>query len=474
MKKSADPDELFAEHIIYSHPSIITHLKLLFNIMLKHSYVPKRFTSGIIIPIVKDKRGDLTDTSNYRPITLSSVISKIFEYFLLNKFSSYLTSDILQFGYKPSTGCNNAIFLLRRVIQHFNENSSNVYMASLDASKAFDRVNHFKLFSILMQRGLPKYFILVLFNWYSRLTVNVRWNNSFSESLNVLSGVRQGGVLSGLLFNVYVNDILTTLRHKDLGCHLRNMFIGALMYADDLILMSASVVDLQSMLDICHSVGCVLGIKFNSSKSKCILIGPNLTIHPSDLLIGNSKIPWVNELNYLGITLTASKSFHIDLTLIRKKFFISVNSILSKCTFTNDMVKLRLLESQCLPILLYATESLKLPISQISELNACWNSVYRKIFGFHKWESVRSLIHMLGRLDLIHIINLRSLSFIKRITDSPHISECTKYYLNNVYNISGECISLFRTYNCDIGMSISKISYMINNDFSLSCDDSNH
>ena len=81
---------------------------------------------------------------------------------------------------------------------------------------------------------------------------------------------------------------------------------------------------------------------------------------------------------------------------------------------------------------------------------------------------------MLGRLDLIHIINLRSLSFIKRITDSPHISECTKYYLNNVYNISGECISLFRTYNCDIGMSISKISYMINNDFSLSCDDSNH
>ena len=186
--------------------------------MLSHSYVPKSFTKGIIIPIIKDKRGDVTATSNYRPITISSVVSKIFEYFLLNKFSSFWSSDILQFGYKPATGCTNAIFLLRRVIQHFNDRSSNVYIASLDACKAFDRVNNFKLFSTLLQEGLPKYFILILYNWYSRLTINVKWNGSFSSSLKVLSGVRQGGILSGIFFNLYVNDILTSLRRKDLGC----------------------------------------------------------------------------------------------------------------------------------------------------------------------------------------------------------------------------------------------------------------
>src|SRR5206468_4316911 len=149
--QATDPDGLSSEHIVNSHPCILTHLKFLFTGILNHTYVPKSFTSGIITPIVKDKRGDLTSTSNYRPITINSIISKIFEYLLLNKFQSSFTSDSLQFGYKPSTGCPNAIFLLRRVIQHFNDRSSNVYIASLDACRAFDRVNHFKLFSILIK-----------------------------------------------------------------------------------------------------------------------------------------------------------------------------------------------------------------------------------------------------------------------------------------------------------------------------------
>jgi hypothetical protein len=60
----------------------------LFTMMLKHSYVPESFTSGVIIPIVKDKRGDLTSTQNYRPITLTSIISKIFELFTHQIFFS--------------------------------------------------------------------------------------------------------------------------------------------------------------------------------------------------------------------------------------------------------------------------------------------------------------------------------------------------------------------------------------------------
>jgi len=134
LNKAVDMDELVGEHLFYSHPSILLHLKNLFNIMMSHSYVPHSFTVGIITPIVKDARGDLSSPTNYRPITISSVISKVFEYLILNRFSQLFSSDMLQFGYKPSMGCPNAIFLLRRVIQHFNDNSSNVYMASIDAS----------------------------------------------------------------------------------------------------------------------------------------------------------------------------------------------------------------------------------------------------------------------------------------------------------------------------------------------------
>ena len=101
--------------------------------------------------------------------------------------------------------------------------------------------------------------------------------------LYVKSGVRQGGTLSPLLFNIYVNSLLDSLRSSDLGCHLRGKFIGCIMYADDLLLLSASLNDLQSMLNICTDVAVQLSITFNASKSKCIIIGPNRIDHKRSL-----------------------------------------------------------------------------------------------------------------------------------------------------------------------------------------------
>ena len=71
----------------------------------------------------------------------------------------------------------------------------------------------------------------------------------------------------------------------------------------------------------------------------------------------------------------------------------------SKCKYTSDIVKLELLESQCLPILLYSIECLNLNDVQLREINSWWNSVYRKIFGYNKWESVKEIICLFGRLD---------------------------------------------------------------------------
>src|SRR2546425_2919685 len=123
------------------------------------------------------------------------------------------------------------------------------------------------------------------------------------------------------------------------------------------------------MLVMCDSVGSELGIKYNPSKSKCIKIGPLHNIQPSTLLLGSTELPWVQEFEYLGICLKSTKSFQVDLSNIRRKFFTSVNSILSKCSHTSDLVKLFLLESHCLPILIYTVESLHLPASQLNEIN---------------------------------------------------------------------------------------------------------
>ena len=112
----------------------------------------------------------------------------------------------------------------------------------------------------------------------------------------------------------------------------------------------------------------------------------------------NSPMKWDIQFKYLGIIISSGKSFEIILDDIRRKFFVSVNSILSKCKYTSDLVKLNLLESHCLPILLYAMESININNYQLKLINSWWNSVYRKIFSFQKWESVKLLICLLNRI----------------------------------------------------------------------------
>ena len=97
--KAAGHDGLVAEHVIHSHPSIVVHLKLLFSMILLHTYVPNEFGMGTVIPIIKDKRGDLNAMENYRPITLSPIISKIFESLMLAIYSKFMGTDDLQFGF---------------------------------------------------------------------------------------------------------------------------------------------------------------------------------------------------------------------------------------------------------------------------------------------------------------------------------------------------------------------------------------
>jgi len=108
--KASGLDGLTKEHIIYSHPAIVMHLKKLFNIMYKQGFFPDEFRKGLSVPIIKDKIGDRSALDNYRAITLSPVISKTFEYCLLHKFISYLGSTGLQFGFKKGLGCSDAIF----------------------------------------------------------------------------------------------------------------------------------------------------------------------------------------------------------------------------------------------------------------------------------------------------------------------------------------------------------------------------
>ena len=216
------------------------------------------------MPPIKDKTGNINDVSNYRGITLSPVISKLFEVVLLSICSDVLETDSLQFGFKDKTGTADAIFTLKSTIKHFNGRGSSVYISSLDIRKAFDRVNHFKLYKSLLEVGVHVITVDVLCNWYSKLCYAVRWSGQLSVQFAVFSGVRQGSCLSSpAIFNVFMNLFIQQLRCLGVGCCISSLFLGCILYADNILLLSPSVVGLQSMLDKCSVLAELLSFDFN-------------------------------------------------------------------------------------------------------------------------------------------------------------------------------------------------------------------
>ena len=108
LRKSTGADIIVAERIEHCYPSIIIHKKLLFTIMVSHSYVSESFDVGIIIPVPKDKSGDLSSLDNDRPITLIPVFSKLFKLVLIDIYGYLIVSDDVQFGLKK-----NLVVLMR-------------------------------------------------------------------------------------------------------------------------------------------------------------------------------------------------------------------------------------------------------------------------------------------------------------------------------------------------------------------------
>jgi len=186
--------------------------------MLEMQYVPNSFGEGLLIPIPKESNfANLHKIINFRGITLSPVISKIFEHCLLTLFGDYFASCEHQFGFKKGRGCRDAVFALSETVNYYANNASTVNICTVDVSKAFDKISHQALFSKLINRKAPLCLIKLLINWYSKCVSQVKWGSSLSKWFTLDHGIRQGGVLSPCLFAIYVNDLLLKLLESGLG-----------------------------------------------------------------------------------------------------------------------------------------------------------------------------------------------------------------------------------------------------------------
>ena len=119
-------------------------------------------------------------------------------------------------------------------------------------------------------------------------------------------------------------------------------------------------------------------------------------------LCGN-KISWDDSIKYLDIIFISGKQLSTDNGVIKRKWYTACNCLFANCRNRQELFQLQLLESYCLSILTYCTVAVKLSIIQTANLIACWKSVFRQIFGFHKWELVCCFIKRLSKLDYTHI-----------------------------------------------------------------------
>ena len=137
-------------------------LSICFNAFIVHGFLPNPLTDTVLVPIVKDKTKNIYDKGNHRPIALASVVSKVFEMSLRVKLESFLHSSNYQFDFKANHSTDLCIYTLKEVIDFYKSQSTSIYVCFMDASKAFDRVNHWLLFKKLIDRGMPLIFVRIL------------------------------------------------------------------------------------------------------------------------------------------------------------------------------------------------------------------------------------------------------------------------------------------------------------------------
>ena len=147
--------DFYSNYITNASDRMHILLTLLINSMVIHGHWPPELLNSTIVSIPKDNRGSLSNSENYRGIALSNCICKIIDTVLLNKYSAFLASSSLQFAFKKHHSTVLCTAILLETVSYFKERNSNVYSCMLDASKAFDRINHGKLFRLLLQRGMP-------------------------------------------------------------------------------------------------------------------------------------------------------------------------------------------------------------------------------------------------------------------------------------------------------------------------------
>ena len=399
--KAAGLDELSSEHLQHCHPSLSVLLSKLFNIIVKFGYVPSGFGLSYAVPLPKNNYITVSKSlsvDDFRCISISAVLSKVFEKCILDRYQRFFETSDGQFGFKQGIGCSHAIYTVKNVVDNFITRGSTVNLCALDLSKAFDKINHYGLFIKLMERMLPVRALCVIEYWFSVCYTCVRWNGALSDFYQPKCGVRQGGILSPYFFAVYVDDLIKTVQRCNYGCKIGIISVNIFLYADDIILLAPSVNALQKILTIAETHLTQLEMTLNAKKSVCMRIGKCFKADCCSLYtLAGEALRWVKTVRYLGVYIVSAKRFACSIEDNMKSFYRSFNCIMCKVgNCASEDTLLTLVFTKCLPVLMYGFDVCPVTRRHERTLDFTATRIFMRIFKTNSVDIVNECLRMFG------------------------------------------------------------------------------
>ena len=420
--KAHDESGLSAEHLQHAEYSIADFLTPVFNQILVLGKLPSIFKTGQITPIYKggDKPRELVDS--YRGITVSSIVGKVFERILADHQEALLQQSELQSGFTQGMSPYFASVIKTEAI---SMKGTPLYVATLDAQKAFDVVDHKKLLTKTFNIGLSGALWMTKQDSYDNMQSCVKWDGDRSQPFRVTQGVKQGGIPSTTDYKTYIDPLLHHLQESSLGLRIGSVYCGAPTVADDVLLMSRCPIQLQTMLHVANDYADRHQYKIHPVKSVITVFGPQTNREywkDSGLWsINGHALPFSDSSTHLGITRDASTSNPVSTHLAakisvgRRTLYALVGAGLHGLNGLHPCVSYHIYTIYVLPRMLRGLETTVLRKKDIEDLELFHRSVLRNFQHLPKNVASAAVYTLLGATPMEGILDTRYMTLFGSI-----------------------------------------------------------
>ena len=244
------------------------------NCIWKRKEWPTDWKKSVYVPIYE--KGDKQECGNYRTIALISHASKVLLRIIQRRLEVFLIPElpIEQAGFRRGRGTRDHIANLRWMMEKAREHQRDLYMCFIDYKKAFDCVDHERMWVILRDMGVPVHLIVLLRRLYTNQEATVRTEFGETDNIDIGKRVRQGCILSPLLFNIYAENIVReALEEWERGISIGGRMVTNLRYADDTTLLTGTQEDLIELAGRVRLASEKAGLYLNVAKTKVMTTG---------------------------------------------------------------------------------------------------------------------------------------------------------------------------------------------------------